>query len=280
MTAAHPATEMAPRRPAGSPAIAVTDAIVALGDVVALDGVGLVVPHGAWVALIGPNGAGKTTLLRAITGLCPMSGGTVLLQGEDVRGLRGRERARRLAYLAQSPVIPPGVSVFDYVLLGRNPHIGFFSVEGPHDRDVVDSVLARLDLTEFSSRALETLSGGERQRVTLARALAQEAPVLLLDEPTSGLDLGHAQEVLELVDGLRLDGNITVLSAIHDLTLASQYADSLVMLDHGRVVASGVPREVLTEERLSRHYRAHVRVGWADDGTGVIISPTRPPARR
>ena len=280
MTAARETTDLAPPRTAASPAICVRDAVVPLGSVVALDGVDLIVPDGAWVALIGPNGAGKTTLLRTIVGLCPTRTGSVLLHGEDVRGLRGRERARRLAYLAQSPVIPPGVSVFDYVLLGRNPHIGFFSVERQHDREVVDSVLTRLDLAEFSERALETLSGGERQRVTLARALAQEAPVLLLDEPTSGLDLGHAQEVLELVDGLRVEDHITVLSAIHDLTLASQYADSLVMLDHGRVVATGVPRDVLTEERLARHYRAHVQVGWSDDGPGVVISPTRPRARR
>lgn len=275
MRSVRPGSGEASPRFAQSPAIWMSNAVVPLGGVVALDGVELVVPDGAWVALIGPNGAGKTTLLRAVAGLCPMRTGTVLLQGEDIRGLGGRERARRLAYLAQSPVIPPGVSVVDYVLLGRNPHIGFFSVEGQRDREVVKSVLARLALAEFSGRAVETLSGGERQRVTLARALAQEAPILLLDEPTSGLDLGHAQEVLELIDGLRAERKITVLSAIHDLTLASQYADSLVMLDHGREVASGTAREVLTEERLARHYRARVRVAWSDGSAGVIISPER-----
>jgi iron complex transport system ATP-binding protein len=194
--------------------------------------------------------------------------------------MRPRDRARALAYLAQAPVIPPGVSVTDYVLLGRNPHIGFFSVEREADRDVVRQVLSRLDLVDFASRPLETLSGGERQRVTLARALAQEAPILVLDEPTSGLDLGHAQEVLELVDSLRREGGITVLSAIHDLTLASQYADALVMLNHGRVVASGPCREVLTEERLTRHYHANVRVQWDEDGGGVLISPRRPETDR
>lgn len=268
-------------RTATTPAtISASQATVALGDAVILHEVDLSVAEGQWVALIGPNGAGKTTLLRTIIGLCPMQSGRVVLAGTDLPDLRARDRARTVAYLAQAPVIPPGVSVTDYVLLGRNPHIGFFSVEGVEDREVVRNVLARLDLVEFTSRPLETLSGGERQRVTLARALAQEAPIIVLDEPTSGLDLGHAQEVLELVDGLRRERNITVLSAIHDLTLASQYADGLVMLDHGRVVASGSARDVLTEERLARHYRAHVRVRWDDQGDGVVISPERSGADR
>lgn len=255
--------------------LSVDKAVVALGGVVVLNEVSLTVSEGQWVALIGPNGAGKTTLLRTITGLCPTRAGRLHVQAEDLLAMRSRDRARKMAYLAQAPVIPPGVSVADYVLLGRNPHIGFFSVEREQDREVVRSVLARLDLLEFAERLLETLSGGERQRVTLARALAQEAPVLILDEPTSGLDLGHAQEVLELIDRLRYERRITVLSAIHDLTLASQYADALVMLDHGRVVATGDAREVLTEARLRRHYRAQVRVEWTGDGGGVSISPTR-----
>ncbi|MBW3536252.1 MAG: ABC transporter ATP-binding protein [Actinobacteria bacterium] len=258
------------------PALRVADISVRLGDHLVLDSVELEVERGAWVALIGPNGAGKTTVLRASSALCPLTAGRIELLGTDVTTLTPSKRALSMAYVPQDPLIPAGITVEDYVLLGRNPHIGFFSVEGPHDMEVVSRVLHRLELDEFRARPVETLSGGERRRVVLARALAQEAPVLLLDEPTSGLDLGHAQEVLDLVDRLRVDSRITVLSAIHDLTMASQYAESLVMLDQGRVVARGTPSEVLTERRLALHYRARVTITAAPNGArGVVVSPAR-----
>lgn len=258
------------------PALRVADISVRLGDHLVLDSVELEVERGAWVALIGPNGAGKTTVLRASSALCPLTAGRIELLGTDVTTLTPSKRALSMAYVPQDPLIPAGITVEDYVLLGRNPHIGFFSVEGPHDMEVVSRVLHRLELDEFRARPVETLSGGERRRVVLARALAQEAPVLLLDEPTSGLDLGHAQEVLDLVDRLRVDSRITVLSAIHDLTMASQYAESLVMLDRGRVVARGTPSEVLTERRLALHYRARVTITAAPNGArGVVVSPAR-----
>ena len=259
-----------------APAIRLDGVSVSLGGQVVVDGVSFEVERGAWVALVGPNGAGKTTVLRAITALCPLTAGQVELLGIDVGVMRPSERALSMAYVPQDPLIPAGISVEDYVLLGRNPHIGFFSVESLHDLEVVSGVLRRLELDEFRVRPVETLSGGERRRVVLARALAQEASVLLLDEPTSGLDLGHAQEVLDLVDGLRVDSGITVLSAIHDLTMVSQYAESLVMLDRGRVVARGAPEQVLTEARLALHYRARVVISPGPNGRkGVVVSPAR-----
>ena len=258
------------------PAIQVDAVSVRLGGQLVVDEVSFGVERGAWLALVGPNGAGKTTVLRAVSALCPLTGGRVELLGRDVSDMSPSERALSMAYVPQDPLIPAGITVEDYVLLGRNPHIGFFNVETFHDLQVVSGVLGRLELDEFRTRPVETLSGGERRRVVLARALAQEASVLLLDEPTSGLDLGHAQEVLDLVDGLRVDSGITVLSAIHDLTMVSQYAESLVMLDRGHVVARGVPEDVLTEERLARHYRARVVITPAPTGTkGVVVSPAR-----
>ncbi len=231
--------------------------------------VDLTVDAGEWVTVIGPNGAGKTTLLRAIGGLVRYAG-TLNLFGRQALALKRRERARLLATVPQAPVVPPGMAVIDYVLLGRTPYIGPLGRESAADLAAVDEVLARLDLTRFAGRRLESLSGGERQRVFLARALAQGAPLLLLDEPTTALDIGHQQEVLEWVDQLRRDHGLTVLATMHDLSIAGEYADRMVLMARGSVVASGPPRTVLTEALLGEHYGARVRVV-----DGVVI-PVRP----
>jgi iron complex transport system ATP-binding protein len=246
---------------------------VELGGVPVLHGVDLDVAAGEWVTVIGPNGAGKSTLLRAAGGLLP-DAGSVTLFGTPMARLRRRERARLVATVSQSPVVPSGMAVLDYVLLGRTPYIPMLGRESAADLAVVHETLAGLDLSGFAGRRLETLSGGERQRVFLARALAQGAPLLLLDEPTSALDIGHQQEVLELVDRLRSDRGLTVLASMHDLSVAGEYADRLVLLDGGRVAAVGPPREVLTAQLLARHYRAHVKV--IDGEQGPLVVPVRP----
>ncbi|HET6214989.1 MAG TPA: ABC transporter ATP-binding protein [Micromonosporaceae bacterium] len=254
-------------------AVEVSGLRVELGGVEVLHGVDLAVRTGEWVTVIGPNGAGKSTLLRAVGGLLPFAG-SVSLFGTPSSRLRRRERARQVATVAQAPVVPPGMAVLDYVLLGRTPYIPPLGRESAADLAAVRDVLAGLDLQRFSARALETLSGGERQRAFLARALAQGAPLLLLDEPTSALDIGHQQEVLELVDALRLTHGLTVLTTMHDLSVAGEYADRLVLLSAGRVAADGPPREVLTEALLARHYRARVRV--VDGDHGPLVVPIRP----
>jgi iron complex transport system ATP-binding protein len=232
------------------------------------------VEPGEWVGLIGPNGAGKSSLLKAIAGLVRSTGG-VVVGDVALTGVDQRRRARQVAYVAQEPLIPDDMSVFDYVLLGRTPHIGYFGAESGHDRDVVRDVIDRLRLGTFADRMLGSMSGGERQRVVLARALAQEAPVLLLDEPTSALDIGHQQQALELVTELRTQQAITVISAMHDLTLAGTYADRLMMLDQGTVVAVGTAVEVLTAERLGEVFHVCVTVDVDPaDGT-VIVVPRR-----
>jgi iron complex transport system ATP-binding protein len=166
------------------------------------------------------------------------------------------------------------MAVSDYVLLGRTAHLPYLGVESARDRQIAADTLARLDLGALAARAVSTLSGGEQQRVVLARALVQHTPVLLLDEPTAALDIGHRQQVLELVDTLRRDCRLTVLAAMHDLTLAAQYADHLVLLDHGRVAAAGAPREVLTAERVATHFGADVHVLTTPDG-GLALVPAR-----
>jgi iron complex transport system ATP-binding protein len=229
------------------------------------------VESGEWVALIGPNGAGKTTLLRAILGLV-RARGSILAGGVELGGLSRRDLGRRIALVPQVPSLPPHMKVAEYVLLGRTPHLGYYGSETARDRDAVAAALTRLDLGSFADRRLATLSGGERQRAVIARALAQEAPVLLLDEPTASLDVGRGQQALELVDELRRGRGLTVLSAMHDLTLAAQYAERLLLLDGGRLVASGTAAEVLLPELIARHYGARVRV--IDDGVFAVV-PSR-----
>jgi iron complex transport system ATP-binding protein len=248
---------------------------------VALDGakvvqdVGLSLEKGDWLGLIGPNGAGKTTLLRAVAGLVPYDG-SIRIEGDEVSSLGRRAAARRVAVVPQIPVIPPDTTVLEYVVLGRTPHLGYSGTPGPRDVVAARSALARLDGAHLGDRRLGSLSGGERQRAVLARAVAQDASLLLLDEPTSALDVGAQQQVLELVASLRADGSLTVLSAMHDLTHAGQYADRLLLLDGGQEQASGTPSEVLTEQLIARHFGASVRIV-ADAETGIAVVPLRPP---
>jgi iron complex transport system ATP-binding protein len=253
-------------------AIALEGVTVRLGGRPVVDDVSATVEAGEWVALLGPNGAGKTSLLRAIAGLLP-SEGTVVIDGRSAASLDRRERARHLAVVPQEPETPPWLTVAEYVLLGRTPHLGPLAREGAADREAAWRALERLDLEAFVDRPLGTLSGGERQRAVVARALAQEAPVVLLDEPTAALDIGHQQQALELLDALRATDGLTLLAAMHDLTMAAQYADRVLLLAAGRIVADGPPAAVLTEAALAEHYGASVRITTVDDRIAVL--PTR-----
>ena len=254
-------------------AVAFDRLCVSLGGTEVLHHVSASVEPGEWVAVIGPNGAGKTTLLRAIASLVPFTGSLELI-GDDLRKLSHRERARRGALVAQIPTMPAEMTVREYVLLGRTPYIGYLATERRSDHDAAHAAIERLELAAFAHRRLSSLSGGERQRTVLARALAQDAPLLVLDEPTSALDVGRQQQALEIVDELRATEGLTVLSAMHDLTLAGQYADRLLLLDRGRLVAEGSAREVLTRALISQHYRAEVRVV-GDPESGLVVVPVR-----
>ena len=255
-------------------AVEVRDLAVDLDRTPILHGVSCAAGSGGWLALIGPNGAGKTTLLRAVAGLLPHRG-EVLLDG-DGGSLSGRDRARLIAYVPQEPVLPPDMTVAEYVLLGRTPYISYLGGPARSDRAAAGRAAERLGVSVFAGRRLASLSGGERKRVVLARALAQDPKVLLLDEPTSSLDIGHQQQVLDLVDELRRAGGLTVLSTLHDLTTAGQYADHLVLLHEGRIEAAGPAASVLTEERIARVYAAHVAVR-TDPAGRPVITPVRVP---
>ena len=256
------------------PALEIAGATVHLGGTDVVAGVSLQVEAGGWLGVVGPNGAGKTTLLRAVAALAPLTAGEIRVDGRPLQSLSNSERARAIGLVPQEPVVPAGMTVQDYVLLGRNAHIPWFAIETAHDVRVVRETLEALELTGFASRIVQTLSGGERQRVVIARALAQGAALLLLDEPTTALDIGHVQEALDLVDRMRLERGLTIVSAMHDLTVASQYAERLVMLDHGRLVAEGTPNEVLTAERLAEHYGVRARIVH-DPEAGVLVLPRR-----
>ncbi len=247
---------------------------VTYGRRVALEAYDDRIASGEWVGLIGPNGAGKSSLLRAVAGLVDATG-DIVVDGASLATRSRRRRAQLVAYVPQLPVLPDDMSGFEYVLLGRSPYIRYFASDDHHDREVVAQVLARLELGPFADRPLGTLSGGERQRLVIARALAQEAPILLLDEPTSALDIGHQQQALELVAELRHEHGLTVVSAMHDLTLAGLYADRLVLLHEGRCVATGAADDVLRPDVLAKYYGVRVRVHHEPDGTVVVIP--RPP---
>ncbi|WP_432478857.1 ABC transporter ATP-binding protein [Nocardioides sp. GXQ0305] len=239
------------------------------GGVQVLTDVDLVVEPGDWVAVVGPNGAGKTSLLHAVAGLIPATG-SLSVCGLDPGRTSRRRIARVLALMPQRPVVPEGITVRELVALGRTPHLRRFGTETASDRDAVERTLDRLDLLGLAERPAAGLSGGELQRVVLGRALAQQPQVLLLDEPTSALDIGHQQSVLDLVHRMRLQDELTVVAAMHDLTLAGQYGRRVVLLHQGRVVADASPTEVLQPARLAEVYGARVEVLERDGGPAVL----------
>lgn len=227
------------------------------GTLPALRGVTLEAEEGEITCLVGPNGSGKTTLLRCLDRILRPQRGAIFLDGREIWAFTHREFSRKVSYLPQgpSPVFP--LTVFDTVLLGRRPHLGWRVGEG--DLRVVSGILRRMGMEKLALRYFDELSGGERQKVLLARALAQEPEVLLLDEPTSNLDLRHQLELLGLLRETVKRGGLTAVMALHDLNLASRFSDRLVLLNRGKVFATGEPGEVLTPENLERVYGVRAR---------------------
>lgn len=215
-----------------------------------LAGVDLDVERGEFVGLTGPNGAGKSTLLRTIAGILRPRRGAVRLEGRDLQSMSAREIAARLAFVPQVLPLTHGFTSIEIVLMGRYPHFGRFQIEGRDDERIARDAMRLTGTLRFADRTLDTLSGGERQRVFVARALAQQPRILLLDEPTSNLDLLHQFRVLKLVRQLA-DGGLTVIAAFHDLNVAARYCDRLVLLGRGRVLARGVPADILTPGTLA-----------------------------
>ena len=247
-----------------------SDVTVSFNGRSVVDGVSFDVAAGEWVAVLGPNGAGKSTLLRTLVG-GPTTRGRVMLDGEDASHMKRRQRGLHIAYVPQTPIYPQGMAVFDYVLLGRTPHLGRLAAERSEDIGIVWEALDDLDLMAFADRDVASLSGGETQRVALARVIAQRAPVLVLDEATAALDVARQHQVLELIDRVRKHRGIAVVSAMHDLTAAAQFCDRVAVMDDGVLSAMGPPAEILTEERLQKVFEPSVRV-LDIEGSHVIVS--------
>jgi len=225
---------------------------VRFGERLALHDVDLEVPRGQLVALTGPNGSGKTTLLRAALGFLAPEAGSVELFGNEVLSLSVAERARRIAWVPQEENPREDAQLLDYVLYGRYAHLGWLQGETARDRDAALRALRAVGLEERAGDGILSVSGGEKQRAILARALVQEAPLVLLDEPTSHLDIAHQLDFLTRVRELSRERGVTVVSALHDLNLAARFSDRIVVLSRGRRVADGVPADVLSEELLAR----------------------------
>ncbi|WP_399142678.1 ABC transporter ATP-binding protein [Streptomyces sp. NBUA17] len=249
----------------GVPRLAARGVTVGYGARPVIDGLDVSVPPGVITTIIGPNGCGKSTLLRTLSRLLKPTGGTVVLDGEDIGTLRTRDVAKKLGLLPQAPVAPDGLTVSDLVARGRHPHQSWLRQWSSDDADVVRRALAMTGVADLADRPVDSLSGGQRQRVWISMTLAQGTDLLLLDEPTTYLDLAHAVDVLDLVDDLHESGR-TVVMVLHDLNLATRYSDHLVVMRDGAVLAQGHPREVVTADLLHEAFGLRARV--IDDPVG------------
>jgi len=221
------------------------------GDRTIIDELDLELPAGRITAIVGANGCGKSTLLRALARLLPPKTGRVVLDGKALHERPSKEIARILGLLPQSPIAPEGIAVADLVGRGRHPHQRALARWSARDYEVVAEVLAATGISDLADRSIDELSGGQRQRVWIAMALAQETDILLLDEPTTFLDVAHQVEVLDLLTDLNRDRGTTTVMVLHDMNMAARYADHLVALRDGRIVAAGDPSAVMTSELIA-----------------------------
>jgi iron complex transport system ATP-binding protein len=224
-----------------------------------IDDVSLTLAPGEMLGVIGPNGSGKSTLVRLLSGVVRPSAGTIQIHGRAIAEYSRRDLARAIAVVPQDTVIEFPFSVTEVVLMGRSPHLGAFAFEGDRDLDVARRAMQRTGVLELAHRSIHELSGGERQRVILARALAQEASILLLDEPAAFLDIRHEVEIYDLLQALQREGR-SVLTVLHDLNLAALYCDRVALLKAGRLVRVGTPAEVITYSLLTEVYETEVYV--------------------
>ena len=239
-----------------------------------LDDVSFEVGPGEIVGLVGPNGSGKTTLLRVAGGTLAPQKGEVHIYGQQLLSLSPKDRARQVAMVHQNPAVPPGLTALDVVLMGRNPHLGLLQWEGRRDLEICYRMMGLTKTGKYAHRRVSSLSGGELQRVFIARALAQETPVLVLDEPTAHLDITYQTSVLDIVEKVRSEIGVSVLIAMHDLTLAGQYCDRIIALHNRSIYASGMPEEVLTAEVISEVFGAPVSVFRHPAYNTLVVLPT------
>ena len=239
-----------------------------------INGVTTELTRGELISIVGPNGAGKTTLLKIIGGLIRSTGGQVRILGQQIEKISFKERANLICSVPQNPRLPSDMRLIDFVLLGRNAHLGLTKWETAKDIKKAAAAMKLTDIDDLAERTLGQISGGELQRAMLAMAVTQESPVMLLDEPTSNLDLSHQTKVLNLIIKMHNAKHGVTVMAIHDLTLAAQYSDRMILISEGQIFADGKPSEVLTESNIGQTYGADVIIIPHPKGGSPVILPT------
>jgi iron complex transport system ATP-binding protein len=231
--------------------LAAQDVRLAYGQMLVVDGLSVEIPDGKVTAIIGPNACGKSTLLKALARILKPKDGAVLLDGSDIHSLPTSEVARRVGLLPQGAIVPPGITVEDLVARGRYPHQKWFQQWSKRDAEVLERALEMTDTAELRKRRVDQLSGGQRQRVWIALAISQDVPVMLLDEPTTFLDINHRLDVLDLISYLNREDGRTIVLVLHEINEACRYADHIVAMRDGKVVAQGAPADVVTAESMA-----------------------------
>ncbi|MCH4811007.1 ABC transporter ATP-binding protein [Vreelandella neptunia] len=260
------------------PSLATQSLGMSYGSRQVIDGLDITLPSGQVTAIVGPNGCGKSTLLAGLARLHKPDRGAVLLNGDDIQRLPARQLATQLALLPQEAVAPEGLTVTELIRFGRQPHQGWLRQWSAEDQRVVQHALVAAGLEQLADRPIEALSGGQRQRAWIAMTIAQQTPLLLLDEPTSALDLGHQIEVFELVQNLAHHGR-TVVMVLHDLASACRYADHLIAMREGQIVAEGPPANVVTPDLVRALYQVECTLLIdPDTGSPLLANVRRSPA--
>ena len=257
------------------PVLEIRNLVAGYDDVEVVKGISFSLFEGEILGIVGPNGSGKSTLLRAMTQVLPVRSGDVFLRGGALSNYRQDELARSMAVVPQAALLPEGFSALEVTLMGRTPYLRLLQSEGPQDLTIARRSMLQTDTLGLAEREINELSGGERQRVIVARALTQQSPILLMDEPTVHLDIAHQIGLLDLVEQLAQNQSLSVIAVIHDLTLAAQYCDRLILLDHGSVHSSGPVEDVIRPETIRTVYDVDVRVIPHPDTGRPVVLPVR-----
>ena len=243
------------------------------GQQVIVDLISFAIPQGSFFIIIGPNGSGKTTLMKILTGNIRLQKGEVTIQGKDILDYSRRALSQKVAWLPQMLNLNFPMTVKDLVLMGRSPHLGILGLEKPKDREIAENAMAYTDVTHLGNCYMDLLSGGEQQRVLIARALCQDPEIIFLDEPTAALDIAHQMRIMDLMENLKAEKNITVVMISHDINVAAMYADCLLLMKAGRQLGLGPPRKVLTYETLENAYGCPLLVDESPLGDYLRITP-------
>ena len=238
-----------------------------------IDDISFKIEEGKFVSLIGPNGSGKSTIIKLLSHLYPPWKGKILIGNEDINSLSKKELARKVSLVPQNTLIDYEFTVEDIVLMGRYPYKKRFEKYDEKDYEIVHEALKATNTLHLKDKYITEISGGERQRVIIAKALAQETPIILLDEPTSHLDINHQMEILNLLRRLNKEKKTTIIIAIHDINLASRYSDEIIIIGSGKIIDNGIPEKVITKENMEKVYGINVAIEINKHTKSLSITP-------